>query len=371
MTTNTIEEQLCSAISVAPRVLIRGNGTKQSLWPSHKQVENCEVIDLRRHSGIVTYDPSEFLITAKSGTSIRELSDALAAHGQYLPFDPVFSNQGATLGGTIASGVSGPNRLLYGSLRDFVMEVQVIDGLGQMVRGGGKVVKNAAGFDLPKLMVGSYGRLGVITEATLKVFPQPSAYVTMQFDVRSLYSAIQWTQTIQTNPLPLAALDIDPADKRMFARFAGRPESLANVVRRVRDLLRIEATVEEHPTRESAIWNSRAEFEWLPADAALVRIATSGHKVPELDAALANIIAPQAVRYSAGGSVAWVAVPAGQSLDSLALCLKSLQLSGAVIRGATGAMDSGLPVLGDTSWLPVAERIRVAMDPETKFSGYC
>ncbi len=357
-------------IAAAPRISIQGNGTKQSLWPLHQQNESCEVIDLRSHSGIVTYDPSEFLITAKSGTSIRELSAALAAHGQYLPFDPAFSNQGATLGGTIASGVSGPNRLLYGSLRDFVMEVQVIDGLGQIVRGGGKVVKNAAGFDLPKLMVGSYGRLGVITEATLKVFPQPFAYVTMQFDVRSVHHAIQWTQTIQTNPLPLAALEIDPADKRMFARFAGRPESLVNVVRRVCDLLRNDSTVEEHPARESAFWNSRTEFEWLAAGAALVRVATSGHKVIELDAALANIIDPKAVRYSAGGAVAWLAVPAGESLDSLDRCLKSLHLSGVVIRGASDEMHSGLPVLGDTSWIPVAERIRVAMDPESKFAGY-
>ncbi len=160
-------------------------------------------IDMRGYSGIVSYDSSEFLVSVRAGTTIKELSAALADKGQYLPFDPVFVERGATVGGSIASGISGPCRMLYGSLRDFMMEVALCDSSGREVRGGGKVVKNAAGFDLPKLVVGSYGRMGIITEATLKVFPSPMGWTTIQCHHKSLSSALNSLMALMAMPLPL------------------------------------------------------------------------------------------------------------------------------------------------------------------------
>ena len=115
---------------------------------------------------------SEFTFTALAGTPVREIAAALAERGQYLPFDPMLREAGATLGGTVAAGLSGPGRFRYGGLRDFILGVRFVDGEGRLLRLGGKVVKNAAGFDLPKFFVGSLGRFGVLAEMTFKVFPK-------------------------------------------------------------------------------------------------------------------------------------------------------------------------------------------------------
>src|SRR5207249_11250784 len=130
--------------------------------------------------GISEYDPSECTFAALAGTPVREIAAALAERGQYLPFDPVLSEAGATLGGTVAAGLSGPGRFRFGGLRDFILGVRFVDGAGRLLRMGGKVVKNAAGFDLPKFFVGSLGRFGVLAEMTFKVFPRPASALTLR-----------------------------------------------------------------------------------------------------------------------------------------------------------------------------------------------
>src|SRR5437660_3460343 len=134
-------------------------------------------------SGIVEYEPSEFTFTALAGTRVTEIAEALRKRGQYLPFVRLLWVAGATLGGTVASGLSGPGRFRFGGLRDFILGVRFVDGTGRLLRMGGKVVKNAAGFDLPKFFVGSLGRFGVLAEITFKVFPQRLASRTLKLEV--------------------------------------------------------------------------------------------------------------------------------------------------------------------------------------------
>ncbi|MCA9259558.1 MAG: FAD-binding protein, partial [Planctomycetales bacterium] len=214
-------------------ILPCGSTTKSALSRSQA---GCLRIDMRPLAGIVAYDPSEFLITARAGTPVGDLMTSLARHGQYLPFDPLFVEAGATVGGTIASGISGPNRLLYGSLRDFVMEVELIDGLGKLVRGGGKVVKNAAGFDIPKMMVGSYGRMGVLTEVTLKVFPAPQALAVMSTQCESLSEAVNVLQQVMAKPFPVNAIHLCP-EHRLVLQLAGPDASLGQVQQRVQSVV--------------------------------------------------------------------------------------------------------------------------------------
>src|SRR5262252_8989165 len=167
--------ELVEVVRSCPRLLAVGGGTKSRL-----SVVDVMKVSISRLQGIVEYEPSEFTFTAMAGTRLRELTDTLAQRGQYLPFDPLLVDGGATLGGTVAAGVSGPGRLRFGGLRDFILGVQFIDGLGRPLRVGGKVVKNAAGFDLPKFFVGSLGRFGVLTELTFKVFPSPASTLTLK-----------------------------------------------------------------------------------------------------------------------------------------------------------------------------------------------
>ena len=366
---------LCNMVVSHDSIVVRGGGTKNALGcgrrlnPSAAKISTTEM-DIRPLQGIVTYDPSEFLITANAGTLISDLKVALSENGQYFPFDPVFAAGGATLGGTIASGISGPNKLLYGGLRDFVMEVELIDGLGRLVRGGGKVVKNAAGFDTPKLMVGSYGRLGVLLEATLKVFPMPPAVVTAKFELRGLAEVLQAMQKLQGNPLPISALEIERPN-RLVVRFAGRDEALAIVVQRAQRILSSPAVVEVNGPEEAAYWQKLCEFAYVPTNSKLIRVAMSGRKLLALDEQLQQVQGISTVRYSNGCSVAWLV--AAKQFDVLTLnrFLLSQNLSAIVVVDSTNDDGHrGLQLLGDTTWVSLSERLKNAMDPYGKFSNY-
>lgn len=360
-------QEFCNSVASSSAIAIHGGGTKNSLR-STSEAENRVTIDLTSHSGIVTYDPSEFLITAKSGTRISALASALLENGQYMPFDPVLASAGATLGGTIASGVSGPDRMLYGSLRDFVMEVELIDGLGQLVRGGGKVVKNSAGFDLPKLMVGSYGRLGVVTEATLKVFPKPPAFVTQRFQFSSTTATLAAMQKLQTNPLPISAIEIEPP-ALLVVRYAGRAEALATVATRAEQLLGLAALPSVATEPESSYWAQLSEFAFVKEGQSLIRVATSGRKLLALEQVLQSFKGVESTRYSCGASVAWLATSAECDHNELGLQLSALNLAAVVLRDGRRQTDS-LKSLGDTSWITFAQRVQNAMDPLQKFPRF-
>lgn len=151
-------EEVAEAVRSGAKLLPRGGGSKPALSQAPAGVE---VLEMGGLAGIVEYRPEEFVIIALAGTPLSEVKELLRRHQQYLPFDPPLAAAGATLGGTVAAGLSGPMRHRFGGVRDFILGVRLVDGKGRLVRGGGKVVKNAAGFDLPKLMVGSLGQLGV------------------------------------------------------------------------------------------------------------------------------------------------------------------------------------------------------------------
>ncbi|MDX1929346.1 MAG: FAD-binding protein [Pirellulaceae bacterium] len=373
-------QELCKAVASSSAIAVRGSRTKNALL-SESSDDSRTMIDATPLEGIVTYEPSEFLITAQTGTRISTLAATLAENGQYLPFDPVLTNAGATLGGTIASGISGPNRLLYGSLRDFVMEVQLIDGLGNLVRGGGKVVKNSAGFDTPKLMVGSYGRLGILTEATLKVFPKPPAFLTQRFKFESLAGTLAAMQKLQTNPLPISAIEIEPPSQ-LVVRYGGRAEALGIVATRAEQLLGQAAVPTAPADSESDYWDQLSEFAFVDQGQALIRVSMSGRKLLALDQALRALAGIASVRYSCGASVAWLATTAECQFTALDEQLSALSLAAVVVRhgarhsGAEGQLGAGqlgagqLELLGDKSWVPFSVRIQQAMDPHHKFPTF-
>jgi glycolate oxidase FAD binding subunit len=244
-----------AVLSSETRLIPTGALTKGALASS----QGAKRLDIRPLRGIVSYEPSEFLISARAGTPVADLQAVLREHGQYLPFDPLFVSGGSTIGGSVASGISGPNRLLYGGLRDFVMEVEFVDGLGKLVRGGGKVVKNAAGFDLPKLMVGSYGRLGILTEVTLKVFPAPQAYATLIAESIDPGRSIATVQRLLSKPLPLTALDMDVGGK-LYARFAGPADALRNVLARAVEVIGSPCETLNATQDEQQIWEQRSAW---------------------------------------------------------------------------------------------------------------
>ena len=160
------------------RLAIVGHGSKPKrvAWRREAGVEE---LSTRAHSGILEYRPEELVITAQSGTPLAELADAVAAQGQLLPFDPPRFGGEGTLGGAIASGLSGPARPWRGSIHDAVLGVELINGLGERLRFGGSVMKNVAGYDVSRLVVGSLGSLGVVLSASVRVLPTPAVEETV------------------------------------------------------------------------------------------------------------------------------------------------------------------------------------------------
>ncbi|MFO1399676.1 MAG: glycolate oxidase subunit GlcE [Steroidobacteraceae bacterium] len=163
-----------------------------------------EPLDTRGHAGIVEYEPSELVVTARCGTPLAELEALLATRGQMLACEPPAFGGAATVGGMVAAGLSGPRRATAGAVRDFVLGVQLLDGEGRLLRFGGQVMKNVAGYDVARLMAGSLGTLGLIVEVSLKVLPRPAAEATLRLESPQA-EAIERMNRWAGRPLPLSA----------------------------------------------------------------------------------------------------------------------------------------------------------------------
>lgn len=213
-------EQVNQALQNVTPLRIQGSNSKAFLG----SIVTGEVLDTRSHRGIVSYDPTELVITARCGTPLAELAEVLDAAQQMLPCEPPSFGDDATVGGMIASGLSGPRRPWSGSVRDFVLGTRVITGHGKHLRFGGEVMKNVAGYDLSRLMAGSYGSLGVVTEVSLKVLPKPRQCLSISLDIdsdRALLRLAEWGQ----QPLPISAACHD--GRRLHLRLEGGEGSVA------------------------------------------------------------------------------------------------------------------------------------------------
>jgi glycolate oxidase FAD binding subunit len=354
VTTGAVEA-LQEAVREGPKVLPHGAGTKPALSTPPDDVLSLDVSGLR---GIVEYDPAELTFTAMAGTPVAEVDAALAEHGQYLPFDPPLRDAGATLGGVVASGTSGPCAFRHGGVRDFIVGVRFVDGTGRLVTGGGKVVKNAAGFDLPKLMIGSMGRLGVLVQLSFKVFPRPQATLTLRADLGSLPAAVAAMTTLARSPVDLEALDLEPPGV-LLVRLGGAPQALEARAARVQALLGAGAE-QTGGEADDALWRAAAELDWVDPTQALVRVALTPSRIAGLDAELGSRGAR--ARYSLGGNLAWVAWPADRALGELDGVLTALDLAGAALTGRTDR-----PLLGRSGAGPFAARVRSAIDPHERF----
>ena len=196
----SFRERILAASAARSPLRIRGNGTKD--W--YGQRLEGDILDTTAYSGIVSYDPTELVITARAGTTLREIGKALSEKNQMLAFEPPRFDGLATIGGIVASGLSGPRRQAVGSVRDFVLGSVLMDGKGDVLHFGGQVMKNVAGYDVSRLLAGSLGTLGLILEVSVKVLPRPVAQQTLQFEM-SEQAAIRQLNVWGGQPLPLSA----------------------------------------------------------------------------------------------------------------------------------------------------------------------
>jgi glycolate oxidase FAD binding subunit len=215
-----IQEIICAAAAKQTPLCIIGGNTKAFYG---RQPNGVPLSVGNKHQGIVSYEPTELVITARAGTPLAEIEVLLAEQGQMLAFEPPYFGSNATLGGAVASGLSGPRRPYAGAVRDMILGVHIINGKGQKLRFGGQVMKNVAGYDVSRLMAGSLGTLGVLLEISLKVLPRPAMEITLSQE-RDAHNAIRLFNIWATKPLPLSACAFD--GERLYVRLSGSEEAI-------------------------------------------------------------------------------------------------------------------------------------------------
>jgi glycolate oxidase FAD binding subunit len=278
-TTEDVREVMRDALARRRRLRVRAGG---SWLDAGAPVEDAESLSVARLAGVVEYVPGDLTLTARAGTTLEEIRRITAAEQQWLACDPFGDGRG-TLGATVATAASGPLAAAFGPPRDMVLGLEVVTGTASVVRGGGRVVKNVAGFDLCRLFTGSWGTLGVITEVTVRLRALPEAEQSLVIPLAAPHAMAAQLASLRAPSLtPLAVqllsaacserLGLD-ARARVLVRLAGNADAL----RAQRDAVRAMGEAEDVP---STIWRELAEIE--PRDASVVRLSRAPALLPEV-----------------------------------------------------------------------------------------
>ena len=332
------------------KIHVIGKGSKSSL---HRTIDACSVADLSGLQGISEYQPQEYTLTVHAGTAVSEIQAELGREGQYLPFDPLMPDQ-ATIGGTVACNLSGSRRFRYGGVRDFILGAQVVDGLGRSFRVGGKVVKNSAGFDLAKFLVGSMGQYAIMTELTFKVFPEVPHFRGLRLHYASLEDTLRAVYSLNQSVFELEALDFAPEQDgwSLLACLAGFAETLPRRVDRFLASMK-DSTALLGVDQLDAVAEVTDPLSNL-TQKNVVKVVLPPRQIPRLDGSFGDMQR----RYSAGGNLAWVATDDISQLDELLL---TQGLRGLCILG-----DATQPLIGKPVENVLAARVKRVLDPQNK-----
>ncbi len=222
-----LQNQVRQAIESKTSLTIKAGGTKDFYG---RHISSTTEINLSQHSGIISYEPTELVITARAGTPLNVIQQTLAENQQMLAFEPPTFGRQATLGGTLACNLSGPRRAYTGAARGYVLGTKIINGTAEILSFGGVVMKNVAGYDVSRLMVGAMGTLGIILDASVKVVPQPETEITLVQNI-NCESALSKLQQWSTLPLPISASCF--YQNQLSIRLSGSEESLATTEQKI------------------------------------------------------------------------------------------------------------------------------------------
>jgi len=196
-----LQDQIRKSVANAQPLQIVGNSSK-AFYGNPTDGERLEVAG---HSGIIDYDPAELVITLRAGCRLADVEDLLAEHNQMFGFEPPHFSEDATIGGIVATGLAGPRRAFAGGVRDYILGVKMLDGRGEVLNFGGRVIKNVAGFDISRLMVGAMGTLGVLLEVSLRVIPRFESELSLGFEHETTEHHIRWINELGGQPFPISA----------------------------------------------------------------------------------------------------------------------------------------------------------------------
>jgi glycolate oxidase FAD binding subunit len=333
-------ERIRQAAAHKRALRIRGGGTKDF----YAYRLEGEPLAVSAYRGMVDYEPSELVMTARAGTPLAEIEDALAAAGQMLACEPPYFGPQATLGGCIAAGFSGPRRAYAGSVRDFVLGTRVLNSAGEDLRFGGQVMKNVAGFDLSRLMTGSFGTLGVILEVSLKVLPQPEEEITLRLQMDEA-KAIETMNRWAAQPLPISGTCY--AAGALTVRLSGSKLGIAAARNKIGGELVAEGQAFWRAVREQTLDAFRGPLWRLSIKSTTPPLALPGRQVIEWN-----------------GSLRWIAsdAPAQQMFEA------ARKAGGHATRFRAG---NGAPIMQlDPPVLEVHKRLKAALDPNGIFGPH-
>lgn len=344
MTTTELIDQIQRATADKTPLCIQGGGTKR--W--YGQAPTGEILATRNYAGIIDYDPSELVITARCGTPLTEIKAALAQKQQMLAFEPPSFGSDATIGGVVASGLSGPRRASAGGIRDFVLGAVLLNGQGERLAFGGQVMKNVAGYDVSRLLAGSMGCLGLIAEVSLKVLPVPRSEISLSFDV-SQATALKKLNDWAGQPLPISASTWE--NHRLTIRLSGSEAATASAKGKLGGELLNDEKSQQH-------WQDVAEhvhsFFWHQTIWRVSLPAT----VPMLE-----LGGEQFIEW--GGAQRWLTNPT-DSADQLRQRISALGGHVTLFKGG----DKGLGVFQELSKpiMTIHRRLKSAFDPSGIFN---
>ncbi len=313
-------------------VLFRGAGTKLG-WAGRPDDPDL-VIDSRDLRGLLTHNAADLTASVSAGTALTALQDELAAEGQWLALDPPSAADGATLGGLLAAGDSGPVRLRYGGLRDLVIGVTLVLADGTVAHAGGHVIKNVAGYDLAKCLYGSLGSLAFIAEIVVRLHPRPPATATTRA-AATLAQTAAVTQALMASPLEPAAVEWTSAESNsgngrgeLLVRFDGSPAGVRTQTRSLHALLAAHAVeaFEVAAPDAARVWRAHARAVTGAEDEAVVRIATLPSRLADVERALSRAVEHTGVRATL--------------VSSTALGLHTARLRGGAPGAQAGAVDA-------------------------------
>ena len=311
MITPTTEAALAEAVAGATgALLVQGGGTRGGGAPAGGGTP----LSVAGITGITLYEPGALTLVARAGTPVAEVEDALAAEGQRLPFEPM-DHRGLlgttgepTIGGMVAANVSGPRRIQAGACRDSVIGVRFVTGSGEIVKNGGRVMKNVTGYDLVKLMAGSHGTLGVLTEVSLKVLPAPSATATLRLSGLGTDAAIRAMCAALGSPFEVTGAAHLPAEPATLIRIEGFESSVDYRAGRLAELLAGFGPVASDPDadwaaiRDAALFHGTGEDVW--------RISVK----PTDGARVAEALPAARLMFDWGGGLVWAGTEPGTDI---------------------------------------------------------
>ena len=370
-------DQIANARAAQQTLRIRGGDTKDFYGNA---LGNFAVLDTRSHSGITSYEPSELVVTAKAGTPLAELEAALLDKNQYLPFEPPsFSTGGtsasvqassSTVGGMVASGLSGAARASSGSVRDHILGVQIVNGASEVLNFGGTVMKNVAGYDVSRLMAGSMGTLALITEVSLKVLPVPAGDATIGFDITQA-EALALMNRWRSQPLPINSTAwVDGRGSALgrnalFVRLRGAKAAVDSAsARLIADHKGYALPSESSPTVWRSANNHAMSFFTPPTDDLCLWRLSVAAATPELE-----LPYPQLVEWQGAQRWLWARATEGAALQAIAskagghATLFKSSASGLEANKVGGVFQPLAPVLAK-----VNQNLREQLDPHQVFN---